>query len=151
MHYYIVTHSSFFYLFDKTIRMYNWRYVCDNINEGFHSISSYIKPVDCRKKLFSRWNKLLWYSKMVPNTKVLFSVQKRIQLVKLVRRLETKSAFIASIHLWFFKVFQTGMVGYPESLTDPSYCGEILVLTYPLIGNYGSILFSSSNSLISNN
>ena len=34
-------------------------------------------------------------------------------------------------------VFNTGMVGYPESMTDPSYCGQILVLTYPLIGNYG--------------
>lgn len=34
-------------------------------------------------------------------------------------------------------VFQTGMVGYPESLTDPSYCAQILVPTYPLIGNYG--------------
>lgn len=34
-------------------------------------------------------------------------------------------------------VFQTGMVGYPESLTDPSYKSQILVLTYPLIGNYG--------------
>lgn len=34
-------------------------------------------------------------------------------------------------------VFNTGMVGYPESLTDPSYFGQILVLTYPLIGNYG--------------
>ncbi len=34
-------------------------------------------------------------------------------------------------------VFNTGMVGYPESLTDPSYAGEILVLTYPLVGNYG--------------
>ncbi|MDZ7371320.1 MAG: glutamine-hydrolyzing carbamoyl-phosphate synthase small subunit [candidate division KSB1 bacterium] len=34
-------------------------------------------------------------------------------------------------------VFNTGMVGYPESLTDPSYYGQILVLTYPLIGNYG--------------
>src|SRR2546421_2537811 len=34
-------------------------------------------------------------------------------------------------------VFTTGMVGYPESLTDPSYKGQILVLTYPLIGNYG--------------
>jgi carbamoyl-phosphate synthase small subunit len=34
-------------------------------------------------------------------------------------------------------VFNTGMVGYPESLTDPSYCGQILVFTYPLIGNYG--------------
>ena len=34
-------------------------------------------------------------------------------------------------------VFQTGMVGYPESLTDPSYRSQILVLTYPLIGNYG--------------
>lgn len=34
-------------------------------------------------------------------------------------------------------VFNTGMVGYPESLTDPSYKGQILTLTYPLIGNYG--------------
>jgi carbamoyl-phosphate synthase small subunit len=34
-------------------------------------------------------------------------------------------------------VFNTGMVGYPESLTDPSYKGQILLLTYPLIGNYG--------------
>ncbi|HLC76357.1 MAG TPA: glutamine-hydrolyzing carbamoyl-phosphate synthase small subunit [Candidatus Peribacterales bacterium] len=34
-------------------------------------------------------------------------------------------------------VFNTAMVGYPESLTDPSYRGQILVFTYPLIGNYG--------------
>ena len=34
-------------------------------------------------------------------------------------------------------VFNTGMVGYTESLTDPSYRGQILVLTYPLVGNYG--------------
>lgn len=34
-------------------------------------------------------------------------------------------------------VFNTGMVGYPETLTDPSYRGQILVSTYPLIGNYG--------------
>lgn len=34
-------------------------------------------------------------------------------------------------------VFATGMVGYPESLTDPSFAGQILVLTYPLVGNYG--------------
>src|SRR5438876_377261 len=34
-------------------------------------------------------------------------------------------------------VFTTGMVGYPEALTDPSYRGQILVFTYPLIGNYG--------------
>lgn len=34
-------------------------------------------------------------------------------------------------------VFNTAMTGYPESLTDPSYKGQILVATYPLIGNYG--------------
>lgn len=34
-------------------------------------------------------------------------------------------------------VFTTGMTGYQESLTDPSYCGQILVASYPLIGNYG--------------
>lgn len=34
-------------------------------------------------------------------------------------------------------VFNTAMTGYPESLTDPSYRGQLLVLTYPLVGNYG--------------
>ena len=34
-------------------------------------------------------------------------------------------------------VFSTAMVGYPESLTDPSYLGQILVVTFPLVGNYG--------------
>jgi hypothetical protein len=34
-------------------------------------------------------------------------------------------------------VFTTGMVGYPESLTDPSYKGQLLVMTYPIVGNYG--------------
>ena len=34
-------------------------------------------------------------------------------------------------------VFTTGMVGYPESLTDPSFRGQILTFTYPLLGNYG--------------
>ncbi len=34
-------------------------------------------------------------------------------------------------------VFNTGMVGYTEALTDPSYRGQIMVLTYPLVGNYG--------------
>ena len=34
-------------------------------------------------------------------------------------------------------VFNTAMMGYPESLTDPSYEGQLLTLTYPLVGNYG--------------
>ena len=34
-------------------------------------------------------------------------------------------------------VFTTTMTGYQESLTDPSFCGQILTMTYPLIGNYG--------------
>lgn len=41
---------------------------------------------------------------------------------------------------WFVDgevVFNTGMVGYPETFTDPSYRGQILVCTYPMIGNYG--------------
>lgn len=36
------------------------------------------------------------------------------------------------------QVFYTGMTGYVETLTDPSYKGQILVFTYPLIGNYGT-------------
>ncbi|MCD8301661.1 MAG: glutamine-hydrolyzing carbamoyl-phosphate synthase small subunit [Prevotellaceae bacterium] len=45
-------------------------------------------------------------------------------------------------------VFNTAMTGYPESMTDPSYAGQIMVLTYPLIGNYGVPPFSvESNGL----
>ena len=38
-------------------------------------------------------------------------------------------------------VFTTSMTGYQESLTDPSYAGQILVMTYPLQGNYGTSAF----------
>ena len=34
-------------------------------------------------------------------------------------------------------VFNTSMSGYQEIITDPSYCGQMVVMTYPLIGNYG--------------
>ncbi len=34
-------------------------------------------------------------------------------------------------------VFSTQMVGYPEALTDPSYKGQVLTFTYPMVGNYG--------------
>ena len=34
-------------------------------------------------------------------------------------------------------VFNTSMFGYQEIITDPSYCGQMVVMTYPLIGNYG--------------
>ena len=46
-------------------------------------------------------------------------------------------SFGAAIDIDGEVVFNTGMAGYPESLTDPSYRGQILVFTYPLIGNYG--------------
>lgn len=39
-------------------------------------------------------------------------------------------------------VFNTAMTGYPESLTDPSYAGQLMVLTFPLVGNYGVPPFS---------
>lgn len=45
--------------------------------------------------------------------------------------------FGAPVSVYGEVVFATGMVGYPEALTDPSFCGQILVMTYPLIGNYG--------------
>ena len=47
-------------------------------------------------------------------------------------------------------VFNTGMVGYPETLTDPSYRGQILVCTYPLIGNYGVPGNGSTNGISKN-
>ena len=43
-------------------------------------------------------------------------------------------------------VFNTAMMGYPESLTDPSYAGQIMVMTYPLVGNYGVPPFTTNPS-----
>ena len=45
-------------------------------------------------------------------------------------------------------VFATGMTGYQESLTDPSYCGQILVASYPLIGNYGVNSFDGQSNRV---
>ncbi len=44
-------------------------------------------------------------------------------------------------------VFNTGMVGYPETFTDPSYRGQILVVTYPMVGNYGVPEETAANEL----
>ena len=44
-------------------------------------------------------------------------------------------------------VFNTAMVGYPESLTDPSCEGQILTFTYPIIGNYGVPANSKTNGI----
>lgn len=49
----------------------------------------------------------------------------------------TGEAFGSTGEMWGEVVFNTGMTGYQEVLTDPSYCGQIVVMTYPLIGNYG--------------
>ena len=43
-------------------------------------------------------------------------------------------------------VFNTAMTGYPESLTDPSYAGQLMTLTYPLVGNYGVPPFTVENN-----
>ncbi len=45
-------------------------------------------------------------------------------------------------------VFSTSMVGYPESLTDPSYKGQILTFTYPLVGNYGVPPYNEENGVL---
>lgn len=43
-------------------------------------------------------------------------------------------------------VFNTAMMGYPESLTDPSYAGQLLALTFPLVGNYGVPPFTTESN-----
>ncbi|GMO25421.1 MAG: glutamine-hydrolyzing carbamoyl-phosphate synthase small subunit [Termitinemataceae bacterium] len=48
-------------------------------------------------------------------------------------------------------VFTTGMTGYPQSLTDPSFRGQILVSTYPLVGNYGVPLPKSGKASVDEN
>ena len=50
---------------------------------------------------------------------------------------QTKTCVCVCVCVCVLPVFQTGMVGYPEALTDPSYRCQILTLTYPLVGNYG--------------
>lgn len=45
-------------------------------------------------------------------------------------------------------VFNTAMMGYPESLTDPSYAGQLMTLTFPLVGNYGVPPFSFDSQSI---
>lgn len=46
-------------------------------------------------------------------------------------------------------VFNTAMTGYPESLTDPSYAGQLMALTYPLVGNYGVPPFTPGDNGLS--
>jgi carbamoyl-phosphate synthase small subunit len=59
-------------------------------------------------------------------------------------------AFGSTGERWGEVVFNTGMTGYQEVLTDPSYCGQIVVMTYPLIGNYGIMKedFESKRSFV---
>jgi carbamoyl-phosphate synthase small subunit len=58
-------------------------------------------------------------------------------------KLQDGTCFDGALPSWVEKeafgevVFTTGMTGYPETLTDPSYAGQIICFTYPLIGNYG--------------
>lgn len=72
---------------------------------------------------------------------------------KAVLVLEDGSAFFGSGFGWSGKVsgeivFSTSMVGYPESLTDPSYKGQILTFTYPLVGNYGVPAYDQENGVL---
>ncbi|MBN1542781.1 glutamine-hydrolyzing carbamoyl-phosphate synthase small subunit [candidate division KSB1 bacterium] len=73
-----------------------------------------------------------------------FNKESRVEQRKIKTRLELEDGSV--FHGFSFGaqksvagevVFNTSMIGYPESLTDPSYTGQILALTYPLIGNYG--------------
>lgn len=47
-------------------------------------------------------------------------------------------------------VFTTSMNGYPESLTDPSYAGQVMIITHPLVGNYGVPKKEAKNGILSN-
>ena len=68
---------------------------------------------------------------------------RRIETIPAQLSLQDGEIFPGHCHVWQNipvsgeVVFTTGMTGYPESLTDPSYTGQILIFTYPLIGNYG--------------
>ena len=57
-------------------------------------------------------------------------------------------AFGADIDVTGEIVFNTGMTGYQESITDQSYNGQILTFTYPLVGNYGVNVTTTSLSVL---
>jgi carbamoyl-phosphate synthase small subunit len=63
--------------------------------------------------------------------------EKQIKLVLEDGTEFTGKSFGAPVSVSGEVVFNTAMTGYPESLTDPSYKGQLLTLTYPLVGNYG--------------
>jgi carbamoyl-phosphate synthase small subunit len=60
----------------------------------------------------------------------------------------TGKSFGAAIPAAGEVVFNTAMTGYPESLTDPSYRGQILCLTYPLVGNYGAPVKDEADDIL---
>jgi len=65
------------------------------------------------------------------------NVNKQAYLVLVDGSVHEGYSFIAETDTFDEVVFCTSMIGYQEILTDPSYAGQILVPTYPLIGNYG--------------
>ena len=117
----------------------------------FFIIKSYFTTV-IRLGKIEKYGKIFYLSLRYPFFKVLITRGDFInQKAKLV--LEDGSEFqgiiFGSKNLGSGEVvFNTGMVGYPESLTDPSYKGQILVLTYPLIGNYGIPENEKQNKLL---
>jgi len=77
---------------------------------------------------------------MIKNKKLNFNSGIKIKSAKLILKsgeVLRGHNFGAPVSVSGEVVFSTGMVGYPEALTDPSFRGQILVLTYPIIGNYG--------------
>lgn len=64
-------------------------------------------------------------------------MQKAAKLALVDGTIYSGTAFGAEGEVFGEVVFNTGMTGYQEILTDPSYCGQIVTMTYPLIGNYG--------------
>ena len=66
------------------------------------------------------------------------NISKKCFLVLEDKSIYAGSSFGANKSMSGEVVFNTGMVGYNQALTDPSYLGQMLVFTYPLIGNYGT-------------
>lgn len=94
-------------------------------------------PDEEKRKHHSHPNKLYFFISQNPKRGYFFAQMKTAKLIlKDGTEYEAKS-FGAEKSMAGEVVFATGMVGYPEALTDPSFKGQILVMTYPLVGNYG--------------
>ena len=134
-----ITITSYIITISFCIHVLVSQYACVQVRKWYSEMVVQNLHVELRMRAIHRRPWLAWFWRMAVNTAVHRLGLSRAQQEKSVGAQISIVATCSPIyfHFFFTAVFQTGMVGYSESLTDPSYKDQLLILTYPLIGNYG--------------